>query len=198
MLSSNSTDMAVMTKNVKRKATPAKKYPAKSGDTIMISARLDPVTRYKLDLAARSQRRSLSDVITWAIDQMAMTSGIPGQMANAWNLNELARQSWSPNEIERIIQLGIYCPDILDFSEANIWRVIRATPELWNRKIERDDNLTASYFNWERLERQLAEVEAVIRDKAQESPVTGLDAKQIADLGWDASFVRDESDEIPF
>lgn len=181
----------------KKKVTAAKNYPRKSGGTIMISARLDPLTRYALELTSRAQRRGLSDVITWAIDQVADQTPVPGRESDGDTIKDLAKHSWSPNEIERIIQLGMFCPELLDFEESNIWRVIRETPELWHESIARNSVLTLGKFKWERLERQMAEVENMVREKAEQSPVTGLTAEQVVELGWELDRNRDTND-IPF
>lgn len=178
-------------------AKKAKKKAAKPSETVTISARLDPLTRYGLELTSRAQRRSMSDVITWAIDQLAEQTPMPSRAADGLTIKKLAVETWSPNEIERIIQLGMFCPELLEFKEANIWRVIRETPELWNVPIDPDSPARFGHFRWERLERQMAEVEELVREKAEQVPVTGLSAKQVMALGWDIDDERSDMD-VPF
>ncbi len=95
-----------------------------------VTVRLDPKLRYLAELAARKQRRTLSSFIEWAIDN-SLTSVllVDHQVSNKERpLKEMAENLWDVDEAYRLVQLGLTCPELLDFHEQHQWKVICETP----------------------------------------------------------------------
>ena len=157
------------------------KAPAKSRT---VSARLSPFTFYVLTLLAKAQRRTMSDVLEWCIHSNSVDHEVPG--LEHLDLKQLALETFSTNEIERTVKLGIICPEMLDFEEANVWRVIDGTPELWTTNSDRGSRALGE-FMWDKVEEKLGDIEEMIISKADQYPVTGLTTDQITSLGWDLS-----------
>ena len=161
-----------------------------------ISARLDPQIFYRLVLLSRAQRRNLSEVVEWCIQSVIQGHAVPGGTEKAAkptrDLEWIAIETWSTNYIERIVKLAILCPDLLDFTEANMWRVIEGTPELWAESSTRHARKRTEFL-WDQVENLQADVEAYIKEAAERYPVTGLTEKQISQLGWVLSPKRSQN-----
>ena len=158
-----------------------------------VSARLSPYTFYSLLLLSRAQRRTLSDVLEWCIHSNIKGHEIPGRAdPTEQDLAWIARETWSTNDLERIVKLGIVCPELLDFEEANIFRVLEGTPELWSEDSARDRRKVADFL-WDKVENRLTEVEMYANESADKYPVTGLSDGQIRELGWELSPKRHQS-----
>lgn len=183
-----------MTKKTTKKAAAKKKtarqaYEAK---TQAVSVRIDPVVKYALDLMARAQRRSVSSVIEWAVIEAAKTTRLGGaEHTEIDSIKALADHTYSPNEIERVVWLGICTPDLLDFDERRIWTVIRLTPELWikpnwHRIMQRpNDDVDEVDFDWWVFRNNLELLEPIIREAAETDPVKGLSSGALQSIGWE-------------
>ncbi len=104
----------------------------KAPKTEALSIRIDPRLRYGLELLARKQRRSVTGVVEWAIDQVL------GNEAADWLINgepisfmDAVKQVWSPNEIERLVLLGSHFPDLMTYEETRLHHVLIHSPDLW-------------------------------------------------------------------
>lgn len=73
-----------------------------------ITVRLDPKTRYGLELIARQQHRNLSSVVNWIIYK-AITITFP-DLAKLWDVDELAR----------LKKLKLHRPDLLSYDEEKL------------------------------------------------------------------------------
>ena len=93
--------------------------------TINVSLRIDPKTRYAIELLSREQKRTITGVIEWAVMQALQNQSTASSDREARSLLSLTEETWSPDEAERITLLGIQAPHLLDHEESCLWSVIR-------------------------------------------------------------------------
>ena len=152
-----------------------------------ISARLSPYTYYCLLLLARAQRRTLSDVVEWCIHSNVQGHEIPGSSDDSeYDLARVARETFSTNKVERIVKLGVICPQLFDYEDANVWRVLEGTPELWSDESVRGSRKLDDFL-FEKAEGRLADLELFANERADKYPVSGLSESEIKELGWELS-----------
>lgn len=95
--------------------------------------RLDPRMRYLAELAARTERRSLSSFIEGAteraISEMVVVDnkrlGLPDT-----KLGKVADMLWDPDPQERLARLGLMYPHLLTYDEQVAYRELQAD-EAW-------------------------------------------------------------------
>ena len=99
--------------------------------TKTVGVRLDPKLKYAAELAARTQRRSLSSFIEWAVqeavDRVSVIGG--GQTAR-----ELMPFVWDVSPSTRLAKLAIYFSGLLTYDEQVMWHLIREHPAMWRGK----------------------------------------------------------------
>ena len=119
-------------------------------ESMPISVRVDPETRYLIELAAQSQHRSMSgfieSLIHDALDKIEIGEqplrNIQGEFDGSSapiKLRHAARDLWHPNEIERFLRLAWYYPDLLTYKQSSLWRVIEECDACWNGKATQED-----------------------------------------------------------
>jgi hypothetical protein len=122
--------------------------------TAITTLRFDPRIRYLADLAARIQRRNLTDFLEWAIEEALKTIPIkagdnpygdndeplygdgPGTVVAGRKTvstfdNSIAARShelWDVDESDRFIKLATKFPHLLDFEEQQLWKRILESP----------------------------------------------------------------------
>lgn len=145
-----------------------------------ISLRVDPITRYALDLAARVTRRNISGVIEASIDDYFAKLLIPEteDSSGARSVKEVVSEIWSPNEVERLVMLGIRYPDLLDFDEKRRFKVINDTAELWESVYRREDS-----FRWKFAVEMWDQLGPMLSENAQKAVVKPLSIEQLLKLG---------------
>ncbi|MFT4573787.1 MAG: hypothetical protein ACI85E_000991 [Marinomonas primoryensis] len=103
--------------------------------TQTVTMRLDPHLRYLTDLAARSQRRTTSGFIEWAIGEalhkvvMRTYEGSPDVVT----LGDEAYNLWDVDESDRFVKLAINYPHLLTYEEQVIWKIIRKNGAFWSK-----------------------------------------------------------------
>lgn len=94
-----------------------------------IAVRLDPKIRFGLDLMVRKQRRNLSSVVEWAIQEMLENDfwgdfksmpDVPKE--DSCRPMEIISFLWHEDPFERIKLMKIYCPNLLTVDEEIILR----------------------------------------------------------------------------
>ena len=99
--------------------------------TQTVTLRLDPRLRYLTELAARTQRRTTSGFIEWAIeqslDQVVVRSGDDCNTTLAGEAFEL----WDVDEADRFIKLATRYPYLLSHEEQIAWKLVDETDEFW-------------------------------------------------------------------
>ena len=145
-----------------------KALSGQGGQTAIVSVRVTPKLRYLTELAARKQRRSVSNFIEWAVAeslQDVVLGGLPGNLRNAFrggeaeNLQDIvfgglpesghgdatvADQStylWEVHEADRFIKLACDYPELLTHEEHILWCIVRSNKFLW-RKYEGSDEIS--------------------------------------------------------
>jgi len=95
-----------------------------------VTIALDEKTRFALELAARKERRSVSNLIGEAIQNY-----LPSLEYVEWNrptpLQEIVEEIWSPFAATRFVLHADRLPSTLTFTEQILWQMIQEDPELW-------------------------------------------------------------------
>jgi hypothetical protein len=107
-------------------------HPAR---TEITSIRLEPRTKYLLEVIARKQHRTLSEVIHWSLTRSLGDEheGVPSLGAGR-NLRQAMDALWSPHEPDRLVRLGQSCPELLDYNEDLVWTYIKGVRRYWRPK----------------------------------------------------------------
>jgi len=104
----------------------ARKSSSTQGKAESITVRLDPKTRYGLELLARKQRRNLSSVVEWAL-QKAINDPDQGliekSVINGQDLNYL-NMLWDVEEADRHYLMAVWRQDWLTFEEEKLIKVV--------------------------------------------------------------------------
>lgn len=152
-----------------------------------VTTRLTPFSHHCVSLLARANGQTISESIESCIHSKMHGHVIPTQEpTKGEDLAWLARETWSVNRVERVIKLGILAPELLEYEEANIWRVLDGTPELW-----REDSVRFARkledIEWAKIENRLNSLDLFACENADKYPVEGLSEGHIRELGWDLS-----------
>jgi len=128
-----------MTKGEKR----AKKKKTK---TETIGFRLEPKLRFAAELAARKQRRSLSNFIEWAVEEavkkvpIKLHKGDFDEGAPPWNENasDAIQNAWDVEEADRFVKVALNYPLLLNHEEEILWKLICETGFFWKGNMTAD------------------------------------------------------------
>ncbi len=140
--------------------------------TAVTTLRFDPRIRYLADLAARIQRRNLTDFLEWAIEEALKTIPIKAgdnpygdnneplygdgsgnavagrKVASAFD-NSIAARShelWDVDEADRFVKLATKFPHLLDYEEQILWKHILESPLSRNRDGALDVKLVRKHW----------------------------------------------------
>jgi len=107
----------------------AKKTEKKGGGelnrTQTVTIRLDPKLRYLTDLAARSQRRTTSGFIEWAIETALKEVGVYSEITrDSVSLSDIKDSLWDVDEPHRFLKLAIEFPNLLNHHEQVLWQCL--------------------------------------------------------------------------
>lgn len=103
---------------------------------VSVSFRLDPRTKFAAEILARSQHRSLASTVEWAISK-ALASQDVSLGFGIRNLEQLVDLVWSPDDLERVLYLGVHAGHLLTHEESCICDVVMSSPALF--EFHRDD-----------------------------------------------------------
>lgn len=124
----------------------------KPSGSVNVSLRLDPKTKFLIDLISRSHKRTITGVIEWAIERMSRLESERGQGKDGLSLGQIADYCWSTEEPSRILQLNEIAPSLLTYEEQRIIDTIKNTRGLLDPKGNIDAELVR--FNWETIKTQ--------------------------------------------
>jgi hypothetical protein len=97
-----------------------------------VTMRIDPQLRYLTDLAARTQRRTTSGFIEWAIEQALNSVQLgPDGYDRQKLLADEARILWDVDVADRFVKLAIHYPQLLNHDEQVMWKIIRENNSFW-------------------------------------------------------------------
>ncbi len=179
----------------------AKSGGAKLNRSETVTVRLDPKLNYFTELAARSQRRTKSSFIEWAVAEALKSVNLPealvydddiGSMRSP-TINEKSFDLWHVDEPDRIAALAIHAPALLTHDEQLIWKLVRENGNLWKGRHD-----TFGEWRWEVkegglvLERLREHWETFKKVANQELPLDALPKWQ------KFKKVDDLDDDIPF
>ena len=99
--------------------------------TKTVGVRLDPKLKDAAELAARTQRRSLSSFIEWAVQEAVDRVSVKGRSETAREIMPLV---WDVSPSTRLVKLAIYFAGLLTYDEQVLWHLIREHPALWRGK----------------------------------------------------------------
>src|SRR5687768_17469442 len=94
--------------------------------TEVFAMRLEPKTKYLAEIAARKQRRSLSNYMEWVIEQSFSMVYLEESKEHrrGKTVADAASDIWGLTEADRVFRLAIWFPDLLTYDEQLIWDVI--------------------------------------------------------------------------
>jgi hypothetical protein len=108
----------------------------KQTKTENITIRANPKNKFGLELLARKQHRNISSILDRAIEKAISDTedGLGGVLDDVWD----------PEECDRIINIALKYPKLLNYEEELVWKLIQQIPDLWktrhiefvNKKIE--------------------------------------------------------------
>ncbi|PZQ37142.1 hypothetical protein [Pseudomonas ceruminis] len=120
--------------------------PRKTTDqssTVSVSLRVDPAIKYAIDIAARIQKRTVTGVVEWSVEQalsdvkmpvdfMVLNDQHKPEMPDPQSVMDAVKERlWSPDEAIRVVRLAFEYPSLLTFEEGLIWESIRLSPPFW-------------------------------------------------------------------
>ncbi|MGQ7939512.1 hypothetical protein [Paraburkholderia sp. D1E] len=99
--------------------------------------------RYLIELAARTQRRTVSSFLEWAAEQAVNACVIERRQASIdshgnktyldLTLGEAADVFWDVDEADRLVKLALQLPSLLTFDEQVVWKRIREDADVWKK-----------------------------------------------------------------
>lgn len=102
---------------------------------VLLAVRITPRTRFGLELLARHSGRTVSQVVSRAIDD-ALGGRDEGLMLTPRDERTpvpVLDRVWSPHEYERLVRMGLWFPELLDDVQRYVWRVVQESPRYWKR-----------------------------------------------------------------
>lgn len=105
------------------------KKSKKNTTSVNLSLRLDPRSKYLIDLLSRHHKRTITGVIEWAVERAGSEAVFDGDRGTTFL--EAVNNLWSTDESVRLANLALTRPDLLDYDEQRIWDTIRMSPGFW-------------------------------------------------------------------
>lgn len=173
-----------------------KKGGPKTTRSETVTVRLDPRARYLAELAARSQRRTLSSYIEWAVEESLRAVMLdPKSGREAQSVESAAPLLWDLHEYDRLAKLDQLFPVLLTYDEQ---RLIRLAESLVAAKGlgKYSDKTSGAQSNfvhehWDALKAAVAEnrdTPETIRELIQDPPTVPFIERRIeklrADIAW--------------
>ena len=115
-----------------------------------VTIRLDLKLRYLTELAARTQRRTVSSFIEWAIEHAFDRIILREGHQYTETLGEQSEELWDIDEPDRLAKLALRYPELLTYDEQILWKLIRECGWLWKGRHDED-----GYWQWKVKEEYL-------------------------------------------
>lgn len=99
-----------------------------------VTVRLDPILNYLCELAARSQRRTKSSFIEWAVEQALQEVKVVGTGAFGEDSRSMAQLSsilWDVDEADRLVKIAFHAPSLMTHEEQLLWKLIKENGLVW-------------------------------------------------------------------
>lgn len=101
-----------------------KKIETKS---VGISLRIDPKIKFALDIAGKTQKRSLTAVVEWAVSKALSLEPVDNENNFMGVINDI----WTTDASKRFINLCYKLPEALTYEEQRLWETIKASSVFW-------------------------------------------------------------------
>jgi hypothetical protein len=91
-----------------------------------VTIRLDPKLHYLTEISARSQRRTTSSFIEWAVERSFSLVAMRPANSNRKDsdfMSDLAERLWHPDEAIRFAKLAIFAPEQMLPREGLLWQI---------------------------------------------------------------------------
>jgi hypothetical protein len=97
--------------------------------------RFDPALNYLSELAARSQRRTKSSFIEWAVEQALRSVKVEGTQSpfdeDLKTIAHLAPDLWDVDEADRLAKLAFHAPALMTHEDQILWKLVKENGQLW-------------------------------------------------------------------
>lgn len=167
-----------------KKPAPSKKTPDRK--TEVLSIRIDPRTRYGLDLLSRLQRRSATGVVEWVVQEAFAREEFESYDNGSFTVAEVMDDLWRINDIERLVALALRKPQLLTFEESRKWAVLKGTKAFWKTG-STSRHIDFSSFNWDLVLPLWERIEPLIDEAVERPVIRGLSDEELAEVGVVAS-----------
>ncbi|WP_252090335.1 hypothetical protein [Pseudomonas sp. MWU13-3659] len=111
-------------------ATKTSKRTGETSTTVSVGIRIDPKIKFALDMMGRSQKRSLTAVIEWAIATAMSQQGIESARGPR-TVDEIIDSIWSTDEATRFLNMCFEVPSLMTYDEMRLWDTIVLSPDFW-------------------------------------------------------------------
>ncbi len=144
-----------------------------------LSIAVDPVTRAKLEIAARLKNQSVADyVVASAVQRLEadeVVAALQLESGEPLTIHELGKRISSKTASRQFVRMAFAMPSLLSINELVLYRVILETAELWYRDPHKHPPLMHDLsepkipvFNYELLEQQWPALKALAKDKEKD------------------------------
>ena len=173
--------------------TSSRKTPDRK--TEALSIRIDPRSRYGLELLARLQRRSTTGVVEWVLQEAFKTEVFQhaDEDREQLNLDEVLDRLWHINDVERLVALAIRKPQLLTFEESRLWKVLKDTSAFWLHQ----RYLDFEAFDWKHVLPQWDKVVLLLNDAVEQNVVRGLTEDELRKAGVALPSIRPTRQAVP-
>jgi len=129
---------------------PKKKGGGKLSRSEVVTIRLDLKLRFAAELVARKQRRTLSSFIEWAIERTVREEVVgPSFSENAGDTAYVAMANiWDVEEPDRFIKFAEQYPELLNFDEERLFKLIKNTPYFERNSKKKSDANTSGALRY--------------------------------------------------
>lgn len=152
----------------------SKKGGGKLNRTETVTLRLDPKLRYLTEIAARTQRRSTSSFIEWAIVESLKLIHLDNTSAGVITLSQRASLLWDVDEPDRFVKLALRYPNLLTHEEMVLWKLVSENQYFW--RFTQSDDESKPYVNlnsidYVALRKQWENLKSVVEEDSNGSEI---------------------------
>lgn len=124
-------------------AKPGKKSPK----TETLAVRIDPKEKYGLEILSRMQRRSLTSLVEYTINQKLREYLVIDEPQKSSLFKDKVYEEgcilddiWADDEVMRLILLLDFAPQLLTFEEGLVWKLIQDNAIYWIGKLKEKES----------------------------------------------------------
>ncbi|WP_426781184.1 hypothetical protein [Pseudomonas syringae] len=163
----------------------AKKPPKK---TDALTLRLDPRTKFLIELLSRNGHQSITGVIESAVSRLGNERRVKMPWGEA-SLSVASERLWSPIESDRVVNLALFAPSLLTHEESCIAAVLEAASHIFFNRYEVRGEQDVAYRSHatERLR-------GVFREDNELGTVFVTPKRNVIRLAWD--LITERAEEI--